>query len=147
MQRQRWFLDQLHRKAPVEDHELNVQEESQQALDMDLTEWSHKEQDWLYPHKQATHLYRNLSHQQPQHRQWPSHGTRLLDHQHQAREGKAHPTMQETKHSSAVSQHHKIPNATHQQIRGLSNINRSQLRVRERHLCNHWDCYGNCWSE
>ena len=75
------------------------------------------------------------------------HGTRLLDHQHQAREGKAHPMMQETKHSGAVSQHHKIPNATHQQIRGLSNINRPQLRVRERHLCNYWDCYGNCWSE
>ena len=54
-----------------------------------------------------------------------------------AREGKAHPTMQETKHSGAVSQHHKIPNATHQQIRGLSNISRPQLRVRQRHLCNY----------
>ena len=42
-----------------------------------------------------------------------------------------------TKHSGPVSQHHKIPNATHQQIRGLSNINRPQLRVRERHLCNY----------
>ena len=65
----------------------------------------------------------------------------------QAREGKAHPTMQETKHSGAVSQHHKTPNATHQQIQGLSNINRPQLQVRECHLCNYWDCYGNCWSE
>ena len=28
--------------------------------------------------------------------------------------------MQETKHSGAVSQHHKIPNATHQQFEALA---------------------------
>ena len=112
-----------------------------------LAQWSHKERDWLYPHKQATPLYRRLGHQRPQDRQWPSHDTRLLDNLHQARDGKVHPTMQETKHSGAVDQHHKIPNATHQQIRGLTNINRNQIRVRKRHLCNYGDCYGNCWSE
>ena len=53
-QRQRWFLDQLRRKAPVEDHEHSVQEESQQALAMDLTQLSRQRHHVVKPCRDRT---------------------------------------------------------------------------------------------
>ena len=129
--------DQLRRKTPIEDYEHNGQEESQQALGLLNACWT-----WISPNGHTKTLSSQTGHTPLQ----PSRSS-TASTQAQVRGSLTINTKLER---ARLIQRCKKPNTAvlsanttkyqtllSNRFEALANINRPQLRVRERHLCNY----------